>query len=283
MKLLVHLHLYYHNQIDYFIEKLSNIEGCDWDLYVTYVEENPKTFEKIKNLKPETKFFKVKNIGYDIWPFIQIIRQVELKNYDYVIKLHTKAKSKQNIEIGDLPAISGFFWRDELVNSILHSKMHFKNILKIIDKNKNIGFVSSKFFYIPIGNILPEDNEMLWDLKEKLGIKSNLNYFLAGTMFMIKSNLLEIIKKSEIKEDDFPQKSASNGNSTIAHTIERIFAMICDMNKNEIYLIKTNKYYWKYLQIYFENTIKEIFSIRNSDDKKHKILTILGIKISFNR
>ena len=159
----------------------------------------------------------------------------------------------------------------------------YMSIINNIDKNKNIGFVSSKFFYIPIGNILPEDNEMLWDLKEKLGIKSNLNYFLAGTMFMIKSNLLEIIKKSEIKEDDFPQKSASNGNSTIAHTIERIFAMICDMNKNEIYLIKTNKYYWKYLQIYFENTIKEIFSIRNSDDKKHKILTILGIKISFNR
>ena len=32
-KLLVHLHLYYLEQVDFMLKKLRNITGCDWDLY----------------------------------------------------------------------------------------------------------------------------------------------------------------------------------------------------------------------------------------------------------
>ena len=32
MKLLVHQHIYYHDQVDYIINKLSHIVDCDWYL-----------------------------------------------------------------------------------------------------------------------------------------------------------------------------------------------------------------------------------------------------------
>ena len=71
MKLLVHFHVYYHDQVDYFIEKMSNINGCDWDLYVTMSEMNPETVGKLRQFKPSAVFIKIENLGYDVWPFIK--------------------------------------------------------------------------------------------------------------------------------------------------------------------------------------------------------------------
>ena len=62
MKLLVHEHIYYHDQVDYIIKKLSKISDCDWDLYVTYAEYNESTEKKLKKFKPDTHFIKVKNV-----------------------------------------------------------------------------------------------------------------------------------------------------------------------------------------------------------------------------
>ena len=127
MKLLVHLHIYYHNQVDYFIKKLSNIHGCDWDLIVTYVEENNESFNKIKNFKPDAQFKKAENIGYDVWPFIQVLRQIDLNDYDYIIKLHTKNCSSKP----DIFNKTGYYWRDHLVNPLIGSKRIFKsNVFK---------------------------------------------------------------------------------------------------------------------------------------------------------
>ena len=54
-KILVHLHLYYHNQVDFMIKKLKNINNCDWDLYVTVCEDNPVSIRKILGFKKDAK------------------------------------------------------------------------------------------------------------------------------------------------------------------------------------------------------------------------------------
>lgn len=51
-KLLVIFHIYYHEQIDYFIDKLCNINGIDWDLFITYTSESEETISKLRKLKP---------------------------------------------------------------------------------------------------------------------------------------------------------------------------------------------------------------------------------------
>ena len=47
-KLLVHLHLYYLEQVDFMLKKLRNITGCDWDLYVTLCNSDNNVINKIK-------------------------------------------------------------------------------------------------------------------------------------------------------------------------------------------------------------------------------------------
>ena len=90
---LVHLHLFYYEQTDYFIKKLANINNCNWDLFVTYVEEDKKSIDKIKLFKPDTIFKKVENYGYDIYPFIEIIKS---NNFGHIeIRLYSKNPHKK--------------------------------------------------------------------------------------------------------------------------------------------------------------------------------------------
>ena len=93
--LLVHLHLFYKEQLDFMINKLKNISNCKWDLYVTMPVENNEIEEKLKKFKPNTKIIIVDNIGYDIWPFIQVVQSINLDNYDYILKIHTKNYQQQ--------------------------------------------------------------------------------------------------------------------------------------------------------------------------------------------
>ena len=242
MKLLVHLHVYYHNQVDYFIKKLSNISGCDWDLYVTYVEENEVTQNKIKTLKPDAVFMKVENLGYDVLPFIQVIRSINLDDYNYVMKLHTKSANEKRVKVFGCKkhSFKGFFWRNEIVNSLIGSKKQFKANLDLLKKNNNVGMITSKLFFLLINgmSIFTEDTSLLYYLKKRLNIKSNLRYFCAGTMFIIKSDVLNVLKNSDITIEDFSNTSKSHSNGTIAHALERIYGMLVDMYGYKIHKVK---------------------------------------------
>lgn len=46
MKILVHLHIFYYNQLKDFISKISKFTEHDIDLFVTYVQVPNLTFEK---------------------------------------------------------------------------------------------------------------------------------------------------------------------------------------------------------------------------------------------
>ena len=114
-KLLTVLHVFYHEQVDYFIDKLMNINGIDWDLVVTYSSYSAETEAKLKDFKPDVKMVQVGNAGYDVWPFIQVIQNVDFSEYDYVLKLHTKGQSKQRLNGLNFKE---WLWRDLLVNAI---------------------------------------------------------------------------------------------------------------------------------------------------------------------
>ena len=119
-KILVHLHLYYHDQLDYFIKKLKNIT-CDYDLYVTMVEMDEKVIDKLKQFKSSVKIIKVENRGYDIWPFICVINMINLSDYNYIIKLHTK---NYRTSVWSYNGVNYIYyqWRNALVYLLPHDE-----------------------------------------------------------------------------------------------------------------------------------------------------------------
>ena len=268
IKFLVHLHIYYHNQVDYFIKKLSNIRGCDWDLFVTYVEENQDSLNKIKKFKQDTILKKVENIGYDVWPFIQVIKQINLKEYDYVIKLHTKNCSSKP----DIFHKKGYYWRNHLVNPLIGSKKIFKRNLKAIAENNNIGIVTGTKVYIEMLHTLPEETYLLYGFCKKYNININQNKFIAGTMFIIKSNILEFFKNSDINKEDFDICSKSHSKGSIAHVLERIFSLITTMYGYNVYYVNDKDLKKKKIESFLQN----LFTLTNSFDKCYKVIKIFN-------
>ncbi len=284
-KFLVHLHLYYFKQLDYYIEKLSNISGCDWDLYVTICEENADASKRILTLKPDAKIIKVRNIGYDVWPFIQVVKSVNLNNYDYILKLHTKNYYEKTWYPKGYKYsgkhCKGYWWRNCLVDSLIGSKRIFRNNIYKLIQNPNIGMIADKGYFISlINNSCQEDLVKINKLKSELGINLNYKYFLAGTMFIITPKALEKIINTNINEDLFDAESKTNTSKSLAHILERMFGILVIERGYEIYLRDDCK---KTIYFKLKQALKNNFSLCNSDDKSHKIITIMGIKIKIKR
>lgn len=248
IKVLVHLHLYYWEQIEFFISKLENIT-CDFDLFVTYVSENiskKRKLKKIENLVQCRGVYcvQVDNEGFDIRPFVTTLSNVsDLLEYDYVVKLHTKNFRKIPWRPKDIGgSYYGFEWRDELVNALIGSEKIFQNNLKIFERDNTIGMLANKALLKKIKN----ENETQKVNTAKLCKKLNLSYegngyFVAGTMFMCKSNILTRISQyhASIQSDGiFIHNTGSTG--SIWHSVETIFGILVQSSGYRLFGVSYN-------------------------------------------
>ncbi len=220
-KVLVHLHLYYHEQIDYFINKLKNINSCDWDLYVTVIENNKKSESKILKLKHNACIIKVENNGYDVWPFIQIIRSLNLNNYNYVLKLHTK-----NLQIEKKFGDYGYHWRDILVDALLKSEILFRENLEIL-KNNIFGMIccfETKYDMNYHLNVA-ENSYLFEDECRRIGFLSKSREICAGTMFFVRADILKFLQTIDLDASMFAGRMETNSKASLAHVYERILCI----------------------------------------------------------
>lgn len=228
-KLLVHLHLYYHEQLDYFINKLQNIT-CPYDLFVTIIENDIETSKKLKKIKPDVHIIKVPNRGYDVYPFWLILQQVDLHNYHSILKLHTK-NQRNKVWIKNGIHYHGYEWRNDLIEPIIGSKRIFNKALKILNRHKT-GLVCSK-------NLI-DINENSKQMETTQRICSNFGYkygkypFCCGTIFMMKAYILSDFQHFKFKLDDFAFLSATGSTCTLAHSLETFFGIIVANNDLEV-------------------------------------------------
>ena len=89
-KIAVHMHLYYAEQLEDLLQRLESLSGTAYDLYVTMGAEDKKAEQTIKAFKADANIRIVRNLGYDVGPFIDFLHHVNLDDYDYIIKIHTK-------------------------------------------------------------------------------------------------------------------------------------------------------------------------------------------------
>lgn len=232
-KILVHFHLFYHNQLNFWINKLKNISNCEWDLYVTVCDEDKIVEKRLKDLKSDVKIVKVKNLGYDVYPFLQILKMVNLSEYDYVLKLHTKAK--QGV------IFKSYEWRRNLIEPLLGTKKQFEKVLDIIDSQKDIGLVASSLCFFNYSGTVPEESYMLNAMMYRLGLNYYPSQYLSGTMFIARACIFEKITNTNFSEIDFSTNSCTGGNSTNAHVLERIFTLLVLNCGLKIYPILTLK------------------------------------------
>lgn len=270
-KILLHIHIYYHNQIDYIIKKLKNIKDFDYRLYVTIAQENEKTVAQLKAIKQDVVIIKTENLGYDIWPFVYVLNQVNLSEFDYILKLHTKNfRTNKNDRFG-----YGYFWRNTLYDCLIGSKKIFSDNLRLI-KSPKIGMVGAKKYLYSTLDMPFYDLEYFENICKKLKIPSQGN-FIGGTMFLAKAEIFQKIKNLNLALTNFEESGETNSNDNLAHCLERIFGILTENSCCKI--IGVNDKFW-FNKIGIYKILYSLFSIKRISNVKKQIC-IFGIKITY--
>lgn len=217
-KSLVICHLFYQDMWDKIYGYLKNLEEIKaFDLYITLAQWNEELVQRIKKSFNSNINISVQIVnnpaGADIHPFIHILNQVNLDNYDIVFKLHTKRTIIGNrVRLPDWTGmhfyIGNGLWFDFLYNAIL-GKSNVKQVVEKFDKEPKIGCIAFK----PLVRKVGYDKIQIQKLTKDNVIAKEINPDICyGTIFAIRSKILKNIQHCYTDEDFKPDRDAKSGN-----------------------------------------------------------------------
>lgn len=236
--ILVHVHIYYPEMWKELKSYLENLAAYPYDLHVTFVENHQNIIEDIKLFKPNAKVEIVENRGFDVGPFIHVLNQVNLDDYSYLIKLHTKRDMFVGCTYNHSINVSGNRWRKYLL-----SFLEKKNIQKCIDNleyNKKLG-MSGNFRLIVKKETF--DEKALKECEKylsKVDLKIKKFAYIGGTMFIARAQLFNVIKNMNLELSDFdiPTRKVV---TTKAHIFERLLGLIIEAQDCQVKDVYTSK------------------------------------------
>lgn len=200
IKILVHLHLYYTEMWPEMEAHLKNIVA-DYDLFVTLTKENETLKQKIQAFKSDAVVSAMENRGFDVAPFIDILNHVNLDDYDYIIKLHTKRDMPKGFSLQKYDMSYGKH-RSYLMNFI-NSSDNFKKCLNAFKRDKNLGMIGDFRIICKKDrkgkDVVKKGRELL----VKAGFADTEAPFILGTMFFARSELFKAVGKLNLTFDDF--------------------------------------------------------------------------------
>ena len=217
-KFLIHLHIFYEDMYPKFKEQLLALKLDSYDLYVTLVKENPELISDIKTSFPNAHIKVVENRGYDVAPFVDVLNGVNLDDYQYVVKLHTK----RNIKHHKVPKfLQESRWREALTKFI-SSKDNFDSVVASMDSDASIGMhADSNVIFSNLCDHLLEKKNFYNYLKLN-NFKVMPYKFVAGTMFIARSSVFKELQQLKLKISDFELPDPTRQSWQLAHAMERL-------------------------------------------------------------
>lgn len=218
-KILIHAHVFYP-------ELWKEISDCihaihdPFDLFVTTIQGEKKLQEEIKSTFPKAFVLECSNKGFDVFPFIYVINRINLSDYDFIIKLHTK----RNIEKAFINGfdLSGNRWRKEALSFC--SK--WEDVKNLFNKKQNIGMIGSgKLITRYRCDCDKEAQDFALNLAHQWGLKVQKDVsFVAGTIFVVRAKLFECLQ-NKFTENDF-EPSVRVKKIALAYILERLFGIV---------------------------------------------------------
>lgn len=213
---LVHVHIYYVWMWEEIKMCLQNI-ALPYDLCVTLVDDDPALRQAVLDFDAAADIRLVENRGYDVWPFIDMLNRVNLDEYSFVIKLHTKR------DTGIYPVGNGYVfekdgWRKALLK-FLKTPRNFKKCLAAFQKDKRLGMISS-FDCIHNAKIYPDALAYIKKRYPDYTFGTADFSFVAGTMFIARAEIFKPIQQMKITASLFETPDQKHS-MQFAHVMER--------------------------------------------------------------
>ncbi len=230
-RILVCLHLFYEDAWDLIAKYLENIRPYRADFLITCVRDRVSdvTLGKIRAFSDTVKVVFTPNRGFDIGPFVDALREVDLDAYDIVFKLQSKGARRPRIYIYD-QVFKTTDWFFNLFDGVLGGVTAHECIDAIMSGEARL---------VAARNLIVSDpKHKVFFMKrfcEEHGLAFCEDYkFVAGTCFAIKASALAPLKALNLTIGDFA--AAKPGEFSLAHAIERwmCFAAVGAMKGLEV-------------------------------------------------
>ncbi len=232
MRLLVHLHLFYREQLDYFLDKLSDIQKeYDVHLYLTHIDKlSDREERKIYSKFPNSKLIELENIGYDLYPFVEVVKSVDLDSYNVVLKLHTKNTHAHDCyTFNENYTTKHISWAEGLLTPLIDNVTLFKKNISALEQ-PNVNMIGSGLFINQKNVANKIIIEHLKKLLSKLEISLPSSYpHISGTIFICRPDMLKPLKK--FSKSDFTKPT---GEPDSAHAMEILLGILATQNNNKI-------------------------------------------------
>lgn len=222
-KVAVHLHTFYVDLLEEFLDGFSNFH-FDYDLYLTTnTEEKRQKIIGILNRRDiPAQVILTANYGRDVLPFLSLKKK--LQHYDIIGHFHTKRSLEAAFFAGES-------WRTEL------SEMMIKPadlILQNFSSNKKLGIVIADIpSFFRFNRVVDSDVEnkmiapIMNDVWKRMKMRKKVNFhdfktftMSYGTFFWAKKEVLDPLFELEIMKKEIPAEPLPQ--NTILHAIERM-------------------------------------------------------------
>ncbi len=175
----------------------------------------------------------VDNKGRDIRPFVAVLPLLLERQYEAVLKLH----SKKSLHRGD-----GDLWRQTLIAQLLPRGADLASMIHSLHEYPALGLIAPEGNVLNIQRYIGSNQAWVDKLVTELGenaqwLQQTKPWFAAGTMFWFKPQAVQsLLHCPSIRQDAFEvEKGQIDG--TLAHAIERVLG--CATLANGYHLIDT--------------------------------------------
>lgn len=216
VRILVCLHLFYPDLWPVVRAYLENLTPYEWDLLVTYPEGliHDSALTAVKAFRKDARFVPCRNAGYDVGPFVESLRRVELGDYDVVFKLQTKGCRRKRLYMYD-QVFKGSDWFLNLYDGILGGRV-VHEVVSSLMRGECLMAAAENLVVADPGH----KRELVRRFCESRSLRFAEDYrFIAGTCFAARPEALASLKALGLGIDDFAD--TARGDFSLAHALER--------------------------------------------------------------
>ena len=187
--------------------------------FISVPKDSPLTDRAIKAQIPGVEVFRYSNQGHDIGPFIEMLSSGVFDDLSLICKIH----GKRSMKFG-YTTLLGDFWRRKSFLELLGGPQQIRNILDAFHANPNVGLIGPQGLLFPrsvLLNGMDSAVDHVFALAQRLGISTPqlIIHFFAGSMFWVRPQALERIRRQNIRLADFPAGHATD--HQFSHAMER--------------------------------------------------------------
>lgn len=237
-RIFVHLHVFYPDMWPAVRRYLETLGAYRFDLVVTYPAEfvGETTLNQIRADYPNCRLRAMKNSGFDVGPFMEVLSELDLDRYDIVYHVHTKSFSRG--PKGRL-AYGKYFMGAEWFNQLYDGCMGPYSVHRVINALLNDGSVSMVAAKNLIFKDVPHRTACVRRYAKMMGLGVPSDYsFIGGFCFAAKASELKKVAALGVRIDDFG--TSQRFLFTFAHALERLIPILLTENGKRIKPIRTH-------------------------------------------